>query len=550
MTQDELRELLDHLIAGWENEVVEFKAAQTQYSVDKAGEYVSALANEASLRGFSSAWLVLGVDNSRQVTGTSFAPSSERRQLIKQQIQEGIDQGVTFREIHELNHPSGRVLLCEIPAAPRGIPISWKGDYRGRAGESLVSLGLDKLDEIRNQTLSQDWSAALIPAASIADLDAAALVRARLAFAQRNSNRFSEDEVRSWSDEVFLDRARITLNGRITRTALLLLGRRESAHFLSPHLAEMTWKLVGQEQAYEHFGLPFFLNTTELYRRIRNIQIRIQPADELIAYEVAKYDERIVLEALHNCIAHQDYSQNARIVVTEHPDRLVLDSRGSFFEGAPDDYVAGDKTPARYRNPFLVQAMTELNMIDHMGYGIHQINQRQASRYLPLPDYDLSQSDAVQLTIYGGVIDLAFTRLLMQRADLPLMDVFALDRVQKKLPISDDAVQRLRRARLIEGRRPHLHVAADVAAAMTSKADYIRTRGQDDAHYMKLITDLIDQYGSATRKEINDLLWNKLSDALSEEEKENKVSNLLTKMRRSKQIWNSGSRSQPSWRLV
>ncbi len=40
-------------------------------------------------------------------------------------------------------------------------------------------------------------------------------------------------------------------------------------------------------------------------------------------------------------------------------------------EDRPEDYVTGEKTPRRYRNPFLAQAMAELNMIDTMGCGIH-----------------------------------------------------------------------------------------------------------------------------------------------------------------------------------
>lgn len=54
MTTDELTELLHRLLAGWENEVVEFKEAARQFSADKTGEYVSALSNEANLRGVGS----------------------------------------------------------------------------------------------------------------------------------------------------------------------------------------------------------------------------------------------------------------------------------------------------------------------------------------------------------------------------------------------------------------------------------------------------------------------------------------------------------------
>jgi ATP-dependent DNA helicase RecG len=66
----------------------------------------------------------------------------------------------------------------------------------------------------------------------------------------------------------------------------------------------------------------------------------------------------------------------------------------------------------RYRNPTLVQAMTQLNMIDHLGYGIERMNRSQAGRYLPLPDYDLSEPGLVKLTIYGSVVDESYTRML------------------------------------------------------------------------------------------------------------------------------------------
>lgn len=195
-------------------------------------------------------------------------------------------------------------------------------------------------------------------------VDPSALSRARESLAKKHANRFDADEVLRWPTTTFLDRAKLTRDGQMTRTALLLLGKPESAHLLSPHPAQLTWKLEGSERAYEHFGLPFLLNSSALYQKIRNIQIRILPEDELLAIELAKYDQKIVLEALHNCIAHQDYSRCGRIVVTEHPDRILLENEGSFFEGRPEDYLTGTKTPRRYRNPFLAQAMAELNMID------------------------------------------------------------------------------------------------------------------------------------------------------------------------------------------
>lgn len=551
MDPSALTSLLDQLIARWEDEVVEFKRGKDGFSSNDLGKYASALANEANLRGQERAWLVFGVDDrTRAVVGTSYKESAEHLQADKLNVQNGTGS-FTFRDIYVLNHHDGRVILFEIPAAPRGIPIAWNGHFYGRAHESLGALGPEKLDEIRAQTLATDWSAQVVNGATIEDLDPGAILTARERFVEKHTPRITSAEVAGWSDTTFLDRAKVTQNGAITRTALLLLGKKEAAWRLSPHPAEITWSLVGEERAYEHFYPPFLLASSVVYARIRNVQIRILPQDQLLAHEVSKYDQSVVLEALHNCIAHQDYSRNGRIVVTEYLDRLIFESEGGFVDGEPTAYATGARsTPRRYRNSWLVQAMAELNMIDQMGYGIQRIYEAQRRRFFPLPDYDLSDPDAVKLTIHGRVVDPAYSRLLMQVTDLNLVDVVNLDRVQKKLPITDDAIRQLRRRELIEGRKPHFHVSAKIAAATATMADYVRTRPQDDEFYAKLLTDYLAGAGHATRREVDQLLLDKLSDALTPEQRIKKIANLLTKLRRQGLIVNAGPRAAPQWMLA
>lgn len=550
MNQNDLHKLLERLLANWENEVVEFKQASNNFSTSEIGKYFSALSNEANLRDMESGWLVFGVnDKTRSVTGTDYRPESDRLQSIKNQIKQGTNPALTFRDIYELSHENGRVILFEIPAAPKGIPVAWQGHYYGRAGESLSDLGLNKQDEIREQNKAEDWTAQIISEATVNHLDEEALAKARKVYAEKYANRFSKETVMQWPVQTFLDRARLTRDGNITRTAILLLGKPEAGHLLEPHPAQITWKLDAEEKAYEHFGPPFLINTTALYQRIRNVQIRILPDDTLFTVEVSKYDQRVVLEAIHNSIAHQDYTRNGRVIVTELADKLIMENEGSFFEGTPIDYIKGHKTPRRYRNPFLVQAMAELNMIDTMGYGIHEMYIKQAKRYFPLPDFDLEKRNAVRITIHGKVVDPAYSRLLIQETDLPIMDILALDRVQKQLPINDDIVKRLRKAGFIEGRKPNLHVSAQIAQATSKKAQYIRTRAQDDEFYKKQIIDFLKKFEEATRNDIEDLLWDKLSDALDEKQKTDKISNLLTKLRRSGNIYNEGTKKKPKWRL-
>jgi ATP-dependent DNA helicase RecG len=128
--------------------------------------------------------------------------------------------------------------------------------------------------------------------------------------------------------------------------------------------------------------------------------------------------------------------------------------------------------------------------------------------------------------------------------------VLALDRVQKKLAIPDDVVTRLKRAKLIEGRKPHFHVSAIVAKATATQADYIHTRAQDDEFYAKLLTDYLEKFGEANRAQINQLLLPKLSDALTVGQKLIKINNLLTKLRRKGVIFNAGTDKAPRWQLA
>jgi len=544
---------LHQLIAGWENECVEFKEANDNFSTSDIGKYFSALSNEANLRDRPAAWLVFGVrDRDHTVVGTSYRDNPDRLHSLKKQIADGADPSITFREIHELTLPQGRVILFEIPAAPRGTPIAWNGHFYARVHESLAALDLSKQDEIRAQSLNEDWSAGICEDATFADLDPAAIAKARETFIMKFNGRIPETEMRSWSDADFLDRAKVTIRGKITRAAILLLGRSESTHFLSPHVAEMTWRLEGEETAYEHFHPPLFLTSTLLYQRIRNLRLTLLPPGQMIPLEIPKYDQRIVLEALHNCIAHQDYQLNERIIVTERASGLIFQNAGSFFDGSPDDYLVSHRTPARYRNRFLAEAMVNLRMIDTMGFGIRQVMFRgQAKRFLPLPEYDLSQPGRVTLHLAGQFLDENYSRALQSHPDLEWTDILALDRIQKGHVPDEIVLRSLRKRGLIEGRKPHLRITPDFAAQPEAKTDYLRHRAFDDDYYSKLILDYLAEFGSGKRADFDRLLTDKLSSALDARQKSNKIKNLLQKLRATGKVRTTGrSTTAATWILL
>ncbi len=531
-----------------ETEWLEFKEVKNSFDFDDLGKYFSALSNEANLKGIHSAWLVFGVKDKppRAIVGTNYRKDPAKLNTLKHEISHHTN-GLSFQEIYELNIQEGRVLMFQIPAAPAGMPTSWKGHYYGRNGESIGALSIQELETIRQQIQDIDWTAQICPEATVEDLDEEALRVARDKFRKKHLIHRVNEDVERWDLITFLDKAKLTKNGQITRTAILLLGKPESAHHVNPHLAQISWKLEAEETAYAHFGPPFLLSVEEVFKHIRNIKFRFQPRNQLIPIELSKYDQQIILEALNNCIAHQDYTQNARIIVVEKVDRLKLQNIGGFFDGTVDDYVLRERTPEKYRNPFLVQAMVNLDMIDTMGMGIRRMFIEQRKRYFPLPEYDVHDPNHVYLTIYGKLIDENYSSVLIENQELSLNEVMALDSIQKHREVSKEAVQRLRKKGLVEGRYPNIFVAAHIAAATDDRAQYIKNKAFDTDHYQQLILKFLVQYKSATRQDIDKLIMNKLSEILNPTQKRNKIGNLLSTMKRIGLIENQGSDKNPKW---
>jgi len=553
MTERELKNRLEKLLnLPAENEVVEFKEAKNGYDFNKLGKYFSALSNEANLKNIENAWLIFGIkDSNREFVNTAFRKNRAKLDSLKGEIANQTSNNITFIEIYELYEDGKRVLMFRIPPATKGIPTSWKGHWYARHGEELVSLSIEKLERIRNQIQNEDWSAKIISTATLNDLEPKAVLKARENYAKKFPDK--ADEINSWDDITFLNKAKVTIKGKITNTAILLLGKEEAEHFINPSVAKIRWILKdrdGNEKDYQIFGNPFILSIEEVYAKIRNLKYRYLKDETLFPEEVLQYEPFVIREALNNCIAHQDYSLNSRINVVEMEDALIFSNRGSFIPGTIENVIKNDAPEERYRNTFLVSAMFNLNMVDTIGSGIRKMYNFQRKRFFPLPEYEI-EHDRIVVTITGKVLDLEYARTLARNPNLTLEEIMMLDKVQKKKELLSDEISILKKKKLIEGRKPNFFVAKSVADVTNEKAKYIRNIAFDNDHYKKMVLALIKKYGQATREEIDDLLIEKLSDVLSSEQKRNKIRNLLYTMhKKDNTLEYIGSGSKSIWKAT
>ena len=545
-TQEEQIALLEHLLdiarrrkeAG-ETEWLEFKTniseSHSSITYEGVGKYISGISNVACLKDKAYGYLVLGIqDSTWNIVGTNLrmAEAKISNQDYELWLRKNLSPMISF-EIEEFDYNGNHIVMFIIPAT-NSEPVNFKGEAYLRVGSNLTKLK-DFPDYIRKIYHSQnDWSGEIIDEATFDDLDPEAIAKAREWYA--NKHEHLREEMKTWNDVTFLNKARITKKGNITNTAILLLGKPESEHLISPAIARIRWILKdsnGNERDYSIETCPFVLAVNRIFSKIRNLKYRyMNPALlELVPDELETYDPFTIREALNNAIAHQDYSYHGMINVIEHEDRLIFSNVGGFIPDNIHNVLQNDAPEERYRNPFLVGAMVELKMVDTIGSGIRRMFNLQKQRFFPMPDYDFSDNK-VKLTIVSKVLDMDYAALLAKDHSLNLMEMELLSRIQMHRNLTDYEIAYLRKRKLVEGRKNALYVAKTVASNIGKKADYTKNKGLDDKYYKDLLSKFIKQHKKVSRKDVDELLLTKLPEALTEKQKITKIGHLLSALKK------------------
>lgn len=528
--------IFTNLIQHKESEVIEFKKAENNFDFDDLGKYFSALSNEANLRGLDFAWLIFGYDEKKhEIVGTSYKNGEGALNNLKHDFSQHTTDGQTFREIIPIEVDGKRILMFKIPASPRNIVMKWKGIAYGRDGESLKPLNQSKQDEIRRQTPAPDWSAEIVPDATIDDLDEVAIAKARKMFKKVHS-RIPAEEVNRWSTEEFLNKCELMVNGKLTRAAIILLGKMFSDSKLRPAVAEVTWTLRDEKQDvvdYEHFSVPFILTVDEILAKIHNLTLRDMPGGTLFPDTMKQYDDYTIREALHNCIAHQDYTLRQRINFVENPGFLYYANGGSFIPGTLENALATNGPQRFFRNACLCKAMVHFNMIDTVSRGIKKMFTEQMERRFPMPDYEIdNEKKEVAVRIYGNAINERYTKLLKDNDTLTLHDCISLDAIQKGHRIDDEIAQDLLKRGLIEGEDPNYTISLGVAKASRQLPQYTKVRGLERDKIKHMILQYIQNAGSdgAKRDAILEYLQGTLPGRNTREQNSDLIRNILREM--------------------
>lgn len=318
MTEQEIREYIGVRFPE-ENESCEWKEYKNLqnslcgHEADDVVSYVSAISN---MNGGS---LIIGVeDGTFQVIGIQNLGSYNVESAKARIAEKCRNLPLEDFDIMELkaDDTAKIVWVLTIPKHHAKLPVYAHNKAWQRTGDSLVEMRSDRLQAILSEIeVTDDWSAVIVEDATIDDLDAEAIEKARKEFVKRNP--LKKEEVQTWDDAKFLDKAKLTIRGKITRATLVLLGKEDSEHLLSPYVAKIRWSLraVGEplNKDYDVFSIPLLLSVDRLYNKVRNVKYRLVRPNTLFPDEMLRYDMFNIREPLNNAIAHQDYTKCARI---------------------------------------------------------------------------------------------------------------------------------------------------------------------------------------------------------------------------------------------
>lgn len=531
----------------------EFKNLKNSFCGDEKDDVISYVSAIANMEG---GHIIIGVkDKTLEIVGTDISrltfngqPANTQSATFKltEQCTYLSSEGLSIEEF-VTDDTEKRVWIIHIPKHLPRLPVLAHKKAWQRIEDSLVEMTNERMVAILEEPIytAKDWSAEIVPNATVNDLDEVAIAKARKMF-KKVHDRIPESEVNAWNVEEFLSNSGVMIDGKITRAAILLLGKPSAEYKLAPAVAQITWTRRDKNENvvdYEHFSIPFILTVDDVLAKIDNLTMREMPGGTLFPDTMKQYDDYTIREALHNCIAHQDYTLQQRINFVENPGYIYYANGGSFIPGTLQAALKTQGPQRHFRNQRLCNAMVNFNMIDTVSRGIKKMFSEQRRRHFPMPDYEIDAvNKEVAVRIYGNVINERYTQLLKTDETLTLQDCIMLDAIQKGRTIHEDIAQNLLKRGLIEGEYPNYSISLGIAKVTHQLPTYTKTKGLDKEKLRQMILQYLKNAGEegAKRDSIYEYLKDVLPSNKTEEQQLRSLGDLLKAMKLEKLIRTDG----------
>jgi ATP-dependent DNA helicase RecG len=383
-------ELLDYLLKHHESEFIEFKGSN--YHPENIGQLISALANGAVLEQKDDAYLVFGVNDDRQVVGTSFNPDTAKKgnAPIKNWLSTGLSHCGPL-EYLTVDHPKGKVVIIVLPRA-HAYPVKFFGDEYIRVGESKKKLTehpelARKLwEEILRISFEDGNASDLLTEDEVFDL---------LDFDPYYTRRgVKSPSVRQTVVGHMVDEGVLTRKlGRffITNLGALLFARNMARFDSLINRGVRVIKYKGNDKTAVERSQDGQKGYALSADSLIDFVMLLLPSEEYLEGGTRRvrqtYSRDMVKELATNMIMHQDFS------ISGYAPRIeIYGDRMEFTNpGAPMIHVDRFLDSNRSRNPKLSKLMRFMKLCEERGMGIDIVEAQCEAMYLPSPSITTSE---------------------------------------------------------------------------------------------------------------------------------------------------------------
>jgi ATP-dependent DNA helicase RecG len=274
--------------------------------------------------------------------------------------------------------------FIEIVVDPQPNPVNYKGEYHYRSGSTKQELKGAALDKFLLQKQGRRWDSVPVPNVPIADLkqDTFDFFRKRGV----KSKRLDEDTLTD-SNELLLDNLQLTENNYLKRAAILLFHSKPekfvTGAFIKIGYFESDSDLRFQDEIHGNLFEQVEKTMELLFTKYIKAMISYEDIYRIETYE---YPKEAVREALHNAVAHKDYTGATPIQISVYKDKIMIWNFGQLPENWTIDTLQKKHSSVPF-NPDISNAFFRIGYIEAWGRGIRKMNEQCATAGLPLPLY-------------------------------------------------------------------------------------------------------------------------------------------------------------------
>ncbi len=505
---------LQRLLESGESETVEFKRGVP--SEKDLAEAVVCLANARGGR------IILGVTDEGEIHGCRDYDAED----MKRAVFNATDPPLVV-DVAEVHTAKGTVLVVTVPASPV-LHATTSGKYLRRVGRTCQPVAPYQIPSILVQKGQLDYTAMVVPGASLDDLDAREIHALRSLLSERNPR----SELASLGDRDFivaLELARREEGAlRPTVAGLLLAGKAAAINMFVPGARVTYLHFGGDEIDYdfrEDLQRPL-VATLERLTEVIEARNRLQTVPVGLArVEVRDFPVEAYREGILNALCHRDYTQHDAVYIRHRSDRLEIESPGGFPTGITPETILHHRP--KHRNPVLARVLQRLGYVEQAGIGVDRIYRALLMNGKEPPEY-VEEGDSVRLVLRDGLFDKNFARFVSEAAargtPLNLDQLIVLSHLKRHRSVdrttaaaicqrsereAGEILAAMTRLGLVERRGTKggttYILSARLAHLAGEEAAYMRDRGLDAVKRREMVLDYARTWGSITNEKCRDL---------------------------------------------